>query len=75
MSHGVEINKRRLRLSRLRRGTTFVLFRAMRQGGQKHTFWPPFFVFSQRQTGVSLAGQRNEKKKAVLKKIAPQNRN
>jgi hypothetical protein len=37
-------------------------------GGQKHTFWPSFFAFSQRQTGVSLAVQRNEEKKTALKK-------
>jgi len=43
--------------------TTFVLFQAMRQSGWKLTFWLPFFVFSLRQTDVSLAGQRNERKK------------
>jgi hypothetical protein len=48
MAQGVEINKKRLRLSRLRIGTAFVelrlLFHAMIQGGRKHMFWLPFFV-------------------------------
>jgi len=39
MGNGVEINKRRLRFSCLRQGTTFVLFQAISQSVQKYMFW------------------------------------
>jgi hypothetical protein len=38
MGNSVEINKRRLRFSCLRQETTFVLFQAVSQSGQKHSF-------------------------------------
>jgi hypothetical protein len=56
MGNGVEINKRRLRFSCRRQGTTFVLFQAISQSGQKHMFWIAFF-------GSFLGETRNEQKR------------
>jgi hypothetical protein len=62
MAHGVEINKRRLRLSRPQARHYFCIISSHEPGREEAYVLAAFLCI------VSLAGQRNEKEKAVLKK-------